>query len=84
MTPEQKIDDFLKAQHGTAGWEQKLVNLVEKMVKEARAQMAQEAFTILHKLLLNTRHMEAVLLGEEAQKEILQAGVEKIIGKSPV
>lgn len=43
--------------------------------KEARAEMALEAVEILHKLILNTRHMEAILLGEAAQKAILTAGV---------
>ena len=35
MNIEERVRNWIETQHGTAGWEMKLVNLVRNMVEEA-------------------------------------------------
>lgn len=43
MTTEELIEKWIKEQHGTAGWEQKLVNLVQNFTEAAREETLIEA-----------------------------------------
>jgi len=36
MTWQKELKEFLETQHGTAGWEQKLENFIEKLLRRER------------------------------------------------
>lgn len=55
MTTEEKVNNWIKTQHGTAGWEQKLARLVEQAyeqgAREAMNQTEENLRTIVNDLL---------------------------------
>ena len=49
MTLQDRVDDFLKEQQGTAGFEQKLENFIERLLVEDRNETLEEVKRVMKK-----------------------------------
>lgn len=72
---EERVRHWIKTQHGTAGWEQKLVTLVESLVSQAEDKKEHEWRERITQVLrgINTRRLsiyEEGLVSQQIMEEL--------------